>query len=264
MSYLGAGPLSPICSADILTLLGYIRPRAFEGSKVRVGGSNDGGYVLPCAAALCDALLSIGVGNDVSFDHEFAGFGRFVLQFDHTLAQPPEHHENCLFEPRGWGMESKGTFLSLPDMVRVLQGIGAIKPVLKFDVEGAEYELLTSLSPELLSYFPVIVCEFHDFRRLADRGFYERARAALQVLTKHHSTVHLHANNYRDMVLLGGVPVPDVFELALLRNDCGVTELFQTGPIPGPLDRPNDSSKFDLCLNAFSRDDNVAVAQSRS
>ena len=262
MSYLRARPSSPICPADILTLLDEIRPRAFEGSKVRVGGPNDGGYVLPCAAALCDALLSIGVGNDVSFDREFADFGRFVLQFDHTLAEPPANYENCLFEPRGWGVESKGPFLSLHDMIGVLQGVGSEKPVLKFDVEGAEYDLLLSLPPNLLKYFPVIVCEFHDFRRLADRGFYERARAALQVLTKDHSTVHLHANNYRDMVLIGGVPVPDVFELALLRNDCGVKDMFQTDPIPGPLDSPNDPGRFDLCLNPFSRHNAVAAGQS--
>ncbi len=130
--------------------------------------------------------------------------------------------------------------------------MGAVSPLLKFDVEGAEYDLLLSLPADLLQSFPVIVCEFHDFSQLADRGFYERACAALQVLTKHHATVHLHANNYRDMVLIGGVPVPDVFELALLRTDLGVTGSLQTDPIPGPLDRPNDPSKFDLCLTPFS------------
>lgn len=252
MLYLNAIPSLPIGSADVLLLLNRVRPRAFQGQKVRVGGPNDGGYVLPDAAALCDAVLSIGVGNDVSFDLEFAEFGRPVLQFDHTLAQPPAEHVNCLFEPRGWGTESEGKFVSLSDMTRILKEIGAVQPLLKFDVEGSEYDLLPSIAPDLLHYFPVIVCEFHDWRRLGEHGFYERAWAAIDVLTAHHTPVHLHANNYRDLVLIGGVPVPDVFELALLRSDCGVCDQPQADPIPGKLDRPNDPSRFDLCLTPFA------------
>jgi hypothetical protein len=55
--------------AHVLDLLKLIRPWTMrDNQKVRVGNAYDGGYVLPAAIARCDAVVSIGVGHDVSFD----------------------------------------------------------------------------------------------------------------------------------------------------------------------------------------------------
>lgn len=240
-----------IGATEILGFLKRVQPRAFAGHKIRLGINRDGGYVLPNLALDCDALLSIGIGNDVSFDHAFADLDRFVLQFDHTMNSPPPPHPNCLFEPRGWGDHSGGPFVSLADMTKILATIGATRPLLKFDVESAEYPLLNTLSPDLLSTYPVIACELHEWGRLGDRQFFRTASRALDVLLADHVVVHLHANNYGELVLVNGVPIPDAVELTLLRRDCGVLPGFQAEQIPGPLDHPNDPDRHDLCLTPF-------------
>ena len=49
-----------------------IRPRACDLTKVRVGGHNDGGYVVLeelCQSA--DSLFSFGIGDDISFEIDY-------------------------------------------------------------------------------------------------------------------------------------------------------------------------------------------------
>ena len=249
MAALSSAPLpETIGVPEIMRVMRKLQPRAFEGRKLRLGRNQDGGYVVPEHALACDAVLSIGIGDDVSFDHALAERGRFVLQFDHTLAAPPPPHENCLFEPRGWGAVTEGRFVTLADMVKVLTTVGASSPLLKFDVESAEIDLLDTLPAGLLATFPVIACELHELSRLGDRGFHTRWLRALDALLADHVVVHLHANNYGDLVLINGVPVPDAVELTLLRRDLVRGDAIQREPIPGPHDFPNDPNRFDLCL----------------
>jgi hypothetical protein len=146
-----ARPLPPT-QKQVLELLQIMRPRTMQNSvKLRIGNTYDGGYVMPDAALQTDVLLSIGVGHDVSFDIEFARRGAAVLQFDHTLEGPPETHENFRFHRLGWDPTSEGPLLSLADMhARVEEASSAGRKLLKFDVEGAEYQALETVSSDLL------------------------------------------------------------------------------------------------------------------
>ncbi len=235
--------------SDILRLLGLLRPRVLsDGGKVRLGAPHDGGYVLPDIALTCDAVLSIGVGSDVSFDTALAQRGLPVFQYDHTVDGPPTAHERFHFHKLGWGPETGGDFVSLGDMKRQLADAGSQRPLLKFDVEGAEYELLAAAGPDALQAFPVITCEIHGLAGLQDPVFYQRALDCIRLLTRHHAPVHLHANNYGIVALIAGIAVPDVLELSLLRRDLGVTAELARDPVPGPLDRPNHPMNPDICM----------------
>lgn len=250
-------PLPPAAGAaieqsNVLALLGLLRPRALAGGgKVRLGAPHDGGYVLPMAALDCDAVLSIGIGSDVSFDLVLAGKGMPVFQYDHTVDGPPAAHERFRFHKLGWGRETGGNYVSLDHMKRQLAEAGAKHPLLKFDVEGAEYELIEAAGPDAFQAFPVIACEVHGFAGLEDPAFYRRVLRCVQALTQHHAPVHLHANNYGAMVLVAGVPVPDVLEISFLRRDLGVAAEIAADPVPGPLDKPNHPLRPDICLTPF-------------
>jgi glycosyltransferase involved in cell wall biosynthesis len=245
-------PLPPT-QKQVLALLSTMRPCAMQNSaKLRIGNTYDGGYVLPEAALEADVLLSIGVGHDVTFDMVFARRGAAVLQFDHTLEQPPETHENFRFHRLGWGATTEGVLLSLADMHARVEALGAGRKLLKFDVEGAEYEALETVSSELLQAYDVIACELHDLSRLDDRVHFDRVRRALEKLTQSHAPVHLHANNYAGMSVVQGVPVPDAVELTLLRRDLDCFPGLSDEPMPGALDNPNNPMQPDLCFSAFA------------
>ncbi|AKJ28527.1 FkbM family methyltransferase [Caldimonas brevitalea] len=237
---------------EILNLLKLVRPWTMTGSsKVRIGNDYDGGYVLPAQVLHCDAIVSVGVGPDVSFDLVLAERGAKVLQYDHTVEGLPQQHPNFIFHKRGWGARTEGDFLSFDDIFAHLQALKPKRAMLKFDIEGGEYEVLEAIKPEHLAFFDVVACEFHGFEKLHDRRFYEGAKRAFEKLSAQHVPVHLHANNALGVVLVQGIPIPLLLEVAYLRHDLDHFPSFSHDPIPGPFDRPNIPGRVDLCINPF-------------
>ena len=245
-------PAAVLGQANVLDLLKLIRPWTMrKNQKIRLGNQYDGGYVLPMAMLDCDVIVSIGVGHDVSFDHVMAERGATVLQFDHTVSGPPSQHPNFRFHKLGWGRRTEGPFVSFEDIHGEVNALKAQHPMLKFDIEGAEYDVLEATNADDLAAYDIIACELHDFDRLGDPVFFAGVLAALEKLNKHHVPVHLHANNYQSLVLVEGVPIPKVLEVAFLRRDLDTFSSLSTDPIPGPLDRPNHPGRADLCMNPF-------------
>lgn len=237
---------------QVLELLQLIRPRTMrQNQKVRIGNNFDGGYVLPTTILQCDAVVSIGVGHDVSFDHVLAERGAQVLQYDHTVQGPPTNHANFHFYKLGWGMQTEGSFISFSDIHGQMKTLNAKHPMLKFDIEGAEYEVMETTPEEQLKDYEIIACELHDFDRLADPVFFAKVKATMEKLALHHVPIHLHANNYQSFVLVENVPIPKVLEVAYLRRDLDSFAGYANDPIPGPLDRPNHPGRPDLCLTPF-------------
>lgn len=237
---------------DVLNLVKMIKPWAMRGStKVRLGNAYDGGYVMPAQVLNCDAVVSIGVGPDVSLDYALAERGAKILQFDHTVNGTPQQHPNFIFAKLGWGRVTEGDLLSFDDIFARLLALNPKRALLKFDIEGGEYEVLETAKPEHLAFFDVIACEVHDFERLGDPVFFERVRRTFEKLGMHHMPVHLHANNYQSVVLVEGVPIPKVLELSYLRKDLDHFPTYSSDPIPGPLDRPNCPVVPDIVMNPF-------------
>lgn len=237
---------------DVLELIKLIRPWTMSNTqKIRIGNSYDGGYVVPTTVLDCDAVVSIGVGPDVSFDLILAERGAQILQFDHTVDGTPQQHPNFKFTKLGWGETTKGDFLSFDDIYSRLMKLKPKRSLLKFDIEGGEYDVLETTSVEHLATFDVIACEIHNMDRLIDPVFFAKVRNAFEKLTKNHVPVHVHANNYQSVVLVQGVPIPTVLELSFLRKDLDIFRTFSSDPIPGPLDRPNHPGLPDICMNPF-------------
>jgi hypothetical protein len=218
--------------------------------------------VVPDAALECDAVLSIGVGTDVSFDRHLAERGARVLQFDHTVNELPATHPNFSFHQKGWGPITAGDLLDFKTIAAKLEPIAAQRALLKFDVEGAEYDALDAVHEDSLKPFAVIVCELHNLSRLVDAAFFDQMHRVLAKLTLYHAVVHLHPNNYAPVVLVEGVPLPDVLEVSFLRRDLDVFPGLSSEPIPGPLDRPNHPLLPDLCMTAFAAVSPAPVAGS--
>jgi hypothetical protein len=242
----------PLTQTDVLDLLQLMRPWTTRRiGKIRVGNDYDGGYVLPSNALDCDAVVSIGVGHDVSFDFIMAQRGARILQFDHTVEKPPTDHPNFIFEKKGWATETMGDFVSFGDIVARLDALSPKRAMLKFDVEGAEYEALPAVSSADMARFEVVACELHDLGKLAEPAFFAKMRGVLEKLHEHHRPIHLHANNYAGVVLVEGIPIPSVVEITCLRKDLDSFPDLSNEPIPGPLDRPNHPGRPDICMNPF-------------
>ncbi len=245
-----SGP--PVTQADLLELIDAIRPWKMSGdTKVRIGSAGDGGYVMPSSARRTNTVLSIGIGDETSFDDELAAQGARVLQFDHTIAAPPTSPPGCEFHRLGWGLRDEHPMITLPSMLKMIDWSDARHPILKFDVEGAEWDGLAMTPSSDLVRFETLAGEFHDFERLLERDFFERVKSVFAKLNETHRVVHLHPNNAGRLVLLEGVPMPRLLELTWARIDAFPLDGRSDEPIPGPLDSPNLPDLPDLQLRAF-------------
>lgn len=235
---------------EVLSIMAKLRPFRCDMGKIRVGALADGGYVLPDDCDGLTGLLSLGVGGDVSFDEQFARRGVPIYQYDPTVEGPPTAHENFHFHKTAWGPADEPGVLSLASIMQAHGLYGSNDALLKFDIEGGEWEALTTVTPDHLKAFRIIACELHALHALYDRDSMDRVRQAINLLTQHHTVVHLHANNCCGITLVEGVPVPAVIELTLLRNDRS-SFTPSDEPIPGPLDFPNMDDRPDLVLRPF-------------
>lgn len=210
----------------------------------------DGGYVLPDDLDGISAMLSLGVGSEVSFDMHFANMGIPIYQYDPTVDGPPEQHKLFTFNRTAWAKTDSQESRSLASMIDI-HGIATTNDaILKFDVEGAEWECFESMDSTLLKHFRIIVCELHGMQRLGNQDLLQQTWRMFSTLTHSHTVVHLHANNCCGISLVEGVPVPAVLELTLIRNDRSYFSDCHD-PIPGPLDFPSMDDRPDLVLKAF-------------
>ena len=236
---------------NILRLLRMLRTSSASCPKIRVGASGDGGYVVNDDLSELDGVVSIGIGTDVSFDLALAEQGVPIFQYDHTVERPPVEHARFVFRKLEWARNDSGTTRSLDAMITENQLAARRNLLLKFDVEGAEWDAIHSVTPATLSLFRIIVAEFHWLERIADPNHFEVMWQVFSKLTAQHVPTHLHANNYGGVVLVEGVILPRLLEITLLRRD-RAQFVAESHPVPTMLDYRNNPEIPELVLTPFA------------
>ena len=125
--------------------------------------------------------------------------------------------------------------------------------LLKCDIEGAEWDIFGETSNQVLRMFRQIITEMHELGKIGGDQFAERVRRALTNLTATRRVVHVHGNNHGNCLVYGGVPLPVILELTLVRIDAGTLKVSDE-TFPTPLDRPNHPERTDYHLGQFAFD----------
>jgi len=235
--------LDPHLKPAVLELLGSLKPmKAIGVEKVRVGEARDGGYVMLDDFGGISGAYSIGIGPDVSWDYAIAERGIEVFQFDHTVQDTPTFHRLFHFEPVCLGSEAAEN----PRTKTLAALVGERSQpeqdlLLKVDIEDAEWDVFSTMDPELLSRFRQIVCEFHSFHRVAEPAWKECAARVFDHLTRYHQVIHLHRNGIVPLIVSDDLEFPAVMEVTFARKSsyqfCETEETF-----PSELDKC--SSRF--------------------
>jgi len=240
----------PALTNRIIEIGRMLRPMSVVGiEKVRWGCQHDGGYVMLNDLKSAEAVVSLGIGGNATWDADAAQHGLHVYQFDHTIAPPPQHPKFTFYQrqivPDG---VSGGATLS-----SIVNQIGANKPgslILKIDIEDDEWPVFDAASIDTLRLFSQIVCEFHWLNRIVDVDRYLLVHRVLEKLNRWFAPVHVHANNFAELVALGGVPFPSVLEVTYANRDLFDLRLSEE-IFPTPLDTPNDPMTPDYYLGRF-------------
>ncbi|MCB8874196.1 class I SAM-dependent methyltransferase [Acidisoma silvae] len=219
-----------------------------DDRKIRVGDPGDGGYVLVDRLRPGQPVMSFGVGPNVSFDRDLARRGHPVLLFDHTIARLPEDHAGFTWFAEGVAGQADAArqLHTLADHMAKLPPASEA-PILKMDVEGAEWDVLTETSSLVMRRFEQIVLELHDLEKLEDARFRGLVWRALASLSSAFTLCHVHANNFGHIANVSGFPVPQTLEVTYIRSDLVRPAPSQTY-YPTPLDTGNCLDWPDLPL----------------
>jgi hypothetical protein len=203
---------------EILKLLKVFE--VLDKSLTRIGGPNDGGYVMYLPGEKCTAI-SLGVGPNVSWDQNMVSLGHRVEMFDPTIRRPPSRVEGAKFHRIGVvGNHDEQPNLDLRTLteLRELCNSDSKDMILKIDVEGAEWFAFASAPTLELEHYQQILVEFHDLSAISDTSQFELMHKAISNLCETHFPVHLHANNYSKLVRFGRYWFPDAIEVSFVRR----------------------------------------------
>ena len=194
----------------ILTITNQI-----DAKIARFGNHGDGGYAIVDDLKKSDVLFSIGVGDNVSFDEECEKHVSKVVLVDHTVPNfnPPIGKFEMIRKPLVPG-EISGNGVTIHQLL--LQQVDAKDYILKVDIEGAEWEILSELESSDLVKFRQIILEFHGLNNFLDL---EEKLSALKKLASTHSPIVVHANNQGSYRFISGKFLPDVLEVTWARKN---------------------------------------------
>lgn len=236
--------------------ISLLAPRLIEHAElVRIGGPNDGGYVVLDSLwpPIVTAAYSFGVGGDVSWDRAIAERGVNVFLYDHTVPPPTQLPARCRFTRMGiTGTRRDARLRTLSEYLAANGHDGRDDLALKIDVEGAEWDVLQDVSPETLDRFHQIVIEFHDLAGVLDPGKHEARIHSLAKIETTHQPVHVHANCTHLPIWIGDLVLPQVLEVTYVRRrDVSGRIQGPAGPFPAAIDQPNLSGWPDVYLGWF-------------
>jgi len=210
---------------------------------LRLGNDFDGGYVIVDTLSTLDSVLSLGVGEDISFEAELVKFVKRIDFYDHTVDQLPLKLNNSNFVKLGISGVREPGYITLSDALNSFpQGDNIL---LKMDIESSEWGVLFNSPPEVLSRFQQIVIEFHGLFGITSPIRANEILKSLTKLNESHRLVHLHVNNYEPVRIVAGVPLPNVLEATYLRTSETDFQEFSK-PRGFALNLPNNRAKLNI------------------
>lgn len=216
-----ASAWSPECRDRAQRLLQLLVPSPKMQARhtlTRIGSAGDGGYCLLNIPTAC--VVSAGIGDNDSFDLQFAEQGARVLQIDRAQDSAPSRHRLLKFVKGSVGPgngEFSPSHLKGIHEELFLSGANPGPWLLKLDIEGGEWATLAASTD--LGVWDQIIVEFHDLGSISDPEVAEMRLSALEQVSRTHAPVYVHGNSCCGFVNLGGIPVPDTLEVTFARLD---------------------------------------------
>ena len=220
-----------------------------EEEILRFGSDFDGGYYLLGNIANSDSVISLGIGNNVTFEKDLSNIVESQMLYDHTIQELPEKITNATFFKIGISSTDSQGFYTLKQCIELFPPNKNL--ILKIDVEGDEWEVFANSSIEDLMRFKQIAVEFHNLHNIDDSVFFDKVKSALENLRRNHVVISVHANNWSPFEIVTKVPFPDVIEVTYLRKDLLNTNRFAQKdfrPFNNP-NNPNNPNNFDIQLS---------------
>ena len=235
-------------SNEVAKLVDILKPKDCGIELVRIGGANDGGYLLPDDLEGIEYCFSPGVDKIASFESDLLNRGVRSFLADYSVDAAPVVLDGCTFTKKFIGSVNNDEMMTMDDwMTNSLPEDYHGDLILQMDIEGAEYEVILNMSEEAMKRFRIIVLEFHNIESLRDKNYFNIVYAAMRKINKNFISSHVHPNNIIGYENINGVKLPRVFEVTFIRKD-RVKTLSDVIRLPHELDQPNIPGKKDIFM----------------
>ena len=230
----------------VRALIERMHPRTVNIPLIRIGGNNDGGYLVPDDFAGIAACFSPGVGPTITFEKSIADRGIECWLADASVPGLPITHSLFHFDKKFVGVVDDEQTTTLD------RWVGGYAPaegdlLLQMDIEGAEWPVLINVSDAVLDRIRILVLELHSMHHLLDDFAFPFMTAMLDRLLRRFHVVHVHPNNDKPPIEVGGLSIPRIMEITFLRRDRAEATGYATA-FPHPLDQPNFADRVDFAL----------------
>jgi hypothetical protein len=224
-----------------------LRPVKTKYPLIRVGGKNDGGYLIPDDLSGISTCFSPGVDVTASFEKDLACRGILSHLADGSVDGAPDNFRILSFTKKYLDGVNTNDYMTLEFWVkREAPMTGDL--ILQIDIEGGEYTTILATPIDILRRFRIIAIEIHDTHEWFNNSIaWGVAQTFFTKLLQDFHVVHNHPNNNCQVLQADDLFMPTVFELTLLRKDRAAPKGF-CDQFPHPLDQPNVLDKPDRPL----------------
>lgn len=213
-----------------------IKPVKTDIELIRIGGDDDGGYLVPNDLDGLTACYSPGVSTTATFEEEMIKRGIPCFLADASVDRPPFEHPLIDFEHKFLGTHTGGELITLDDWMEQKTPGATSDLILQMDIEAAEWPVLLTASTKSLSAFRIMVIEFHWGERIFDPFGFKVISGVFERLAPLFDIVHIHPNNYMTIVEGSHYAIPYAFEATFLRKGRSPVRGYAT-EFPHPMDR---------------------------
>lgn len=215
---------------------------------IRIGTPDkDGGYIMVDNFGKSNIAYSFGICDDINWDNDMATKGYEIFMYDHTIENLPHENPNFHFFKSGIsGIANQQKLLNtLEHYIYINKHENCENMILKMDVEGYEWDFLSTVKEKTLKQFDQIVLELHQL--LASNN---NKLELLEKLNRTHQLIHIHPNNCSMALQIGELIFADTIEVTYINKDNYKT--FDSEIIlPIELDKPNDLTREDIMLGSW-------------
>lgn len=208
------GTYSSLCE-----LFQLLRPvQVYEGELKRFGESMDGGYLVYERAAFGSHLLSIGVGDNTSFDLDISKIVKTITLCDFSVEDLPVPIPNSTLIRKKVvsRVQSSLKEISFSELLNCYPSNESL--LVKVDIEGDEWEIFSEIDWSQHPNVIQLVVEFHGLLQKAKNGQLDLMLYVVKSLRQSFSVVNFHPNNYGQFEIFLNVPVPDVIEITFVKT----------------------------------------------
>jgi hypothetical protein len=235
---------------EIAIVLKKFRPVLNGWPLVLVGGSKDGGYLLPADLSNIGRCMSAGCDMNWSFEKSlFSSFSITSSILDSEDKRPRDLDERHHYTPKWLGEQVDNKTITFDAWIEEFSFGTNLDLILQMDIEGFEWQAILDIDEKLLQRFRIMSIEFHGTQNFYNRRLLSKVYApAIDKLLTYFDVVHVHPNNCCGLHKFGSIDFPNVFEVTFHRKD-RTKEILGYADLPNALDVKNVESNAEIFIS---------------